>query len=130
MPGLRLMQRLVLALAALVALAAAPAYAHTRSETHSSWRINGDTVSLSFAVPDLEAKRLAAYQHQRMCHAAVGCFRRLAQLRIGRIGLHGLCPRSYDLINGQRPQRQFAAARLDRCEHPRRHVADEQEQRA
>lgn len=58
-----MMRRLLLALALLVAASLSfggAAFAHTRSETHSAWRIDGQTVYLSFAVPDLEAKRLAA----------------------------------------------------------------------
>jgi hypothetical protein len=35
-----------------------PAFAHTRSETHSAWQIQGATVHLQFTVPDLEAKRI------------------------------------------------------------------------
>jgi HupE / UreJ protein len=35
-----------------------PAFAHTRSETHSAWLIKGDTVHLQFTVPDLESKRI------------------------------------------------------------------------
>ena len=35
-----------------------PAFAHTRSETHSAWQIQGSTVHLQFTVPDLESKRL------------------------------------------------------------------------
>jgi hypothetical protein len=35
-----------------------PAFAHTRSETHSAWQIKGGTVHLQFTVPDLEAKRI------------------------------------------------------------------------
>src|SRR5258708_29505227 len=39
---------------------AVPAFAHTRSETHSAWQIKGTTVHLQFTVPDLEAKRITA----------------------------------------------------------------------
>jgi len=35
------------------------AWAHTLSESYSSWQINGDTVRLQFTVPDLEARRLS-----------------------------------------------------------------------
>ncbi len=35
-----------------------PAFAHTRSETHSAWQIQGNTVHLQFTVPDLESKRI------------------------------------------------------------------------
>jgi hypothetical protein len=48
---------LVLALA-LGATWSAPAFAHTRSETHSAWLVKGNTVHLQFTVPDLEAKRI------------------------------------------------------------------------
>jgi hypothetical protein len=54
------MRRLLFCLAALIAFLGSPALAHTRSESHSAWRIDGSTVYLSFAVPDIEAKRLAA----------------------------------------------------------------------
>jgi hypothetical protein len=37
-----------------------PAFAHTRSETHSAWQIQGTTVHLQFTVPDLESKRITA----------------------------------------------------------------------
>jgi hypothetical protein len=59
---MRSLARLVRAL--LVPLLAAgpgfslPAFAHTRSETHSAWQIQGTTVHLQFTVPDLEAKRI------------------------------------------------------------------------
>jgi hypothetical protein len=48
---------LVLALA-LGPGVSAPAFAHTRSETHSAWQIKSNTVHLQFTVPDLEAKRI------------------------------------------------------------------------
>jgi hypothetical protein len=37
---------------------AAPASAHTRSETFSSWQVAGATVHMQFLVPDLESKRI------------------------------------------------------------------------
>jgi hypothetical protein len=48
------------ALLALLSLAVwlQPALAHTRSETHSAWQIQGAIVHLSFTVPDLEARRV------------------------------------------------------------------------
>jgi hypothetical protein len=49
--------RLAGAVAVLLCLPT-PASAHTRSETHSSWQIHGDTVHLQFTVPDLEAERI------------------------------------------------------------------------
>jgi HupE / UreJ protein len=38
----------------------APAFAHTRSESHSAWQISGTTVHLQFTVPDLESKRITS----------------------------------------------------------------------
>ena len=56
------MIRLTLLLALLTALALAvwPAasLAHTRSETHSAWTVDGSHVQVAFTAPDLEAKRL------------------------------------------------------------------------
>jgi HupE / UreJ protein len=37
-----------------------PAFAHTRSESHSAWTIKGSTVHLQFTVPDLESKRITS----------------------------------------------------------------------
>ena len=50
-----------LILVALVWLTAlgGTALAHTKSETHSVWRVVGDVVHITFSVPDIEAKRLA-----------------------------------------------------------------------
>lgn len=56
------MRALIVRLAAIVCLVligAAPASAHTRSETHSAWQISGQTVHMQFTIPDIEAKRLA-----------------------------------------------------------------------
>jgi hypothetical protein len=36
----------------------APASAHTRSETFSSWQVAGATIHMQFLVPDLESKRI------------------------------------------------------------------------
>lgn len=38
---------------------AAAAQAHTLSESHSSWQVQGRTIHMQFTVPDLEAKRLS-----------------------------------------------------------------------
>ena len=46
-------------LALILALFATPAFAHTKSETHSVWRVVGNVVHITFSVPDIEAKRLA-----------------------------------------------------------------------
>ncbi len=56
------MRRLLALAAAVVGLVLAgalPAAAHTRSETHSSWQVFGNTVHMQFTIPDIEAKRLA-----------------------------------------------------------------------
>ena len=52
--------RLILSIAALVmfGLCAVPAAAHTRSESHSDWQINGTHVETTVAIPELEVKRL------------------------------------------------------------------------
>jgi HupE / UreJ protein len=42
-----------------LALWGAGAHAHTKSETHSVWQINGNAVDLSFTIPLPESKRLA-----------------------------------------------------------------------
>jgi hypothetical protein len=52
------MRPCLLALALLFVLAA-PAAAHTLSESHSSWRINGRIVRLTFLLQDQDARRLA-----------------------------------------------------------------------
>ncbi len=54
------MLRLWLIVLALLAIlfAAGPAAAHTRSQSHSAWLIDGPSVHLGFTVPDLEAARL------------------------------------------------------------------------
>ena len=55
--------RLVLLVAAVLAYALAPASAHTRSESHSTWVIDGSSVHLTFSMPDLEAARLSDDGH-------------------------------------------------------------------
>src|SRR6516164_1534176 len=59
------MRRLAGFLHSLIVLALAlgptwsgPAFAHTRSESHSAWLIKGNMVHLQFTVPDLESKRI------------------------------------------------------------------------
>lgn len=49
----------LLAAVSLCVLACGAAAAHTLSESHSSWQINGDSVRVQFIVPDLEAQRLS-----------------------------------------------------------------------
>ena len=57
---MRALSRL-LAVVLLLALAVLPArgFAHTKSETHSSWRITGSRVRLVFTAPEVEIKRLS-----------------------------------------------------------------------
>ncbi len=43
----------------LLLVLAAPAAAHTKSETHSSWQITGPLVRLTFTVPEVEIRRLS-----------------------------------------------------------------------
>jgi hypothetical protein len=52
-------RRALLALFMLAPIWAQTAWAHTLSESYSSWQINGDTVRLQFTVPDIEARRLS-----------------------------------------------------------------------
>ncbi|HEX7688269.1 MAG TPA: HupE/UreJ family protein [Burkholderiaceae bacterium] len=54
------MARLLLAIAAALLVAGMPsvASAHTRSESHSSWFVDGGSVHLTFSVSDLEARRV------------------------------------------------------------------------
>jgi hypothetical protein len=54
----RLLRALLVAVLAVGPGCSFPAFAHTRSETHSAWLIKGNTVHLQFTVPDLEAKRI------------------------------------------------------------------------
>ena len=70
------MIRLVARLLALaVALGAtAPALAHTRSETHSNWQIEGPVVRMTFTVPDLESARLAAKDAPPPTHVAIAAY--------------------------------------------------------
>jgi hypothetical protein len=56
---MRLTVRTLQALLLLTYWAAAPAVAHTLSESFSSWRINADAVHVEFTVPEREAKRLS-----------------------------------------------------------------------
>lgn len=51
------MRRLLALLLATLAWAS-PAAAHTRSESHSAWMIDGPVVHLNFSVADIEAKRI------------------------------------------------------------------------
>ncbi len=46
-------------LAVLILLVSGPALAHTRSETHSTWTIDGRIIRVGVTIPDLEAARVA-----------------------------------------------------------------------
>ena len=54
----RMIGRMLLALAAAYLWLVTPASAHTRSESHSTWLVDGSLVHLTFSVSDLEARRL------------------------------------------------------------------------
>ena len=56
---MRMNFRLFLGVLLCAVSAAWPARAHTLSESHSAWQIQGKTVHLQFTLPDLEAKRLS-----------------------------------------------------------------------
>ena len=49
--------RLFLILFALIF--SVPAFAHTKSETQSVWRVVGNVVHVAFTIPDIEIPRLA-----------------------------------------------------------------------
>ena len=53
------MRRLLFALAFGWIALAAPAQAHTRSESHSVWEINGPNIDLVMTLPEVEARRLS-----------------------------------------------------------------------
>ncbi len=53
------MRRLLLALALVWLAIAPPAQAHTRSESHSVWEINGPNIDLVMTLPEIEARRLS-----------------------------------------------------------------------
>ena len=54
----RICAQLWLAVAAIGLWLPSPAYAHTRSESHSTWLVDGSSVHLTFSIPDIEARRL------------------------------------------------------------------------
>lgn len=90
----------LLALALALALWGAGASAHTRSETHSSWAIDGTTVHLDFSVPVAEAARLP--QGQDLIP--------YLSTRVRVYSAEGACP-----VVG-RPRAVFAAAGFRRIE--------------
>jgi HupE / UreJ protein len=58
----------------LLLFLATPAFAHTKSETHSTWRIVGDVVHVTWSVPDIEAKRLANSDGSPPSDAKLGAY--------------------------------------------------------
>lgn len=54
-----MMRALIAVLAVLAGLLAAPASAHTRSESHSAWTLDGRLVHMSFSVAEAEIARVA-----------------------------------------------------------------------
>ena len=66
------------------ALAASPAaFAHTKSETQSVWRIVGSTIHVAYTIPDIELPRLAHSDRARQ-HVAEIVYR---QQQPGRLYL-------------------------------------------
>jgi hypothetical protein len=51
-----------------------PAFAHTKSESHSDWRIIGRNVFVTFTVPEIEAKRLATPEDPAPGNARVAAY--------------------------------------------------------
>jgi len=80
----------VLLCVALLAVGTGRAFAHTKSETHSSWQIVGATVHLTFTTPEIELKRLAQ-QGRAPNDAQLGAYL-LAHLGARSHG--GDCPRT------------------------------------
>ncbi|MBB6096497.1 hypothetical protein HNQ60_005419 [Povalibacter uvarum] len=54
------MSRFSRVLCTLLLFIAGSTQAHTLSESHSSWRVSGDSVRVEFIIPELEAKRLSS----------------------------------------------------------------------
>ena len=50
--------RLLVTLAAALLWQGTPLSAHTRSESHTTWLVDGGSVHLTFSVADIEARRL------------------------------------------------------------------------
>jgi hypothetical protein len=69
----RLYGRLLAAFALVFGLAL-QAEAHTKSETHSTWRIVDNAVHVTWSVPDIEARRLAGPDGAPPSDAALGAY--------------------------------------------------------
>ena len=55
-------------------LLAAPAQAHTKSESHSAWTVSGATIRMTFTVPEIEAKRLAKAGEETPTNDELGAY--------------------------------------------------------
>ncbi len=80
--------------AVLFCLGAAPAIAHTKSETQSVWRVTGSTVRVAFNIPDIELVRLARPDGTQASEAELADY-----VRQNVTVLHqgALCARSQDV---------------------------------
>ena len=63
--------RIILGVALFLAGGTA-AFAHTLSESHSAWQVQGNNVHLQFTVPELEAKRLSKSGHDMPSSKVLG----------------------------------------------------------
>jgi hypothetical protein len=75
---------------ALLAVGTGRAFAHTKSETHSSWQIVGAMVHLTFTTPEIELKRLAQ-QGRAPNDAQLGAY---LAAHLGARSHGGDCPRT------------------------------------
>ncbi len=67
-----MIRRCLLVLLGAAALAAAPARAHTRSESHSAWTLDGPLVHMTFSVADVEAARISPHGERPDDAALIG----------------------------------------------------------
>ncbi len=79
--------------AALLALAwlTSAAQAHTKSETHTVWRITGRTVHLTFTLPNVEANRLAESGRATASNERIGQY---LAAHVGVTAAGAACPAS------------------------------------
>ncbi len=68
------MNKLLLPALCMLLVWACPAAAHTLSESHSNWRIDGRIVHLTFTLPNAEARRLAQPGEAMPAETAVGAY--------------------------------------------------------
>lgn len=72
--GGSLKRKLNIVLACLLGIVAVPGFAHTLSESVSSWQVQGKQVQVQFTVPELEAKRLSASGKDVPPSAEIGAY--------------------------------------------------------